>query len=82
MEDQNMSFETIYIHRHYPIKNGYVQVPPVLETGKTTMTEAEGLSTYVGSEVNSLTLGSGKPTGSKFGAQRFLTLAPVLANDA
>ena len=39
MEDSNMSFDTIYIHRHYPIKNGYVQVPPVLETGKTSVTE-------------------------------------------
>jgi hypothetical protein len=82
MEDSNMSFDTIYIHRHYPIKNGYVQVPPVLETGKTSVTEAEGLSTYTGSVVNNLTLGSGKPTGSKFGAQRFLTLAPVLANNS
>jgi len=77
-----MSFDTIYIHRHYPIKNGYVQVPPVLETDKTSVTEAEGLSTYTGSVVNNLTLGSGKPTGSKFGAQRFLTLAPVLANNS
>jgi hypothetical protein len=82
MEERIMSFETIYIHRHYPIKNGYVQVPPVLESGKTVVTEDEGLSLFVGSTVSSLTLGSGKPTGSKFGAQRFLTLAPILANDA
>ena len=77
-----MSFETIYILRHYPIKNGFVQVPPVLENSKTTLSEDDALNVFTGSTVSNLTLGSGKPTGSKFGAQRFLTLAPVLANDA
>lgn len=77
-----MSFDTIYIHRHYPIKNGYVQVPFNLEKDRTQVSEDEALSQYAGSSVSTLTLGSGKPTGSKFGAQRFLTLAPVLANDA
>ncbi len=77
-----MSFDTIYIHRHYPIKNGFAQIPPVLENGKTVVDEATALSLFPGSKVNTLTLGSGKPTGNKFGAQRFLTLAPVLANNS
>lgn len=76
-----MSFETIYILRHYPIKNGFVQVPPVLENSKTTLSEGSALDAFPGSTVSSLTLGSGRPTGSKFGAQRFLTLAPVLAHN-
>lgn len=77
-----MSFDTIYIHRHYPIKNGYVQVPFVKENEKTSVTEAEGLSLYTGSVVTRLTHGSGNCTGSSFGAQRFLTLAPELANNS
>lgn len=70
-----MSFESITIYRDYPIIAGFVQIPPNLETDKTAVSEADALVTLVGSTVVSLSLGSGKPTGSKHGAQRFLRLA-------
>jgi hypothetical protein len=80
MGDSHMSFSTIYIHRSYPIKNGFVQVPPVLETDKTTLDVEAALAAYPGSAVKQLTNGSGNCTGAKFVSQQFLSLAPVLAN--
>jgi len=77
-----MSFETIYIQRHYPIKNGYVQFPPALEKNRTAISEDDAMVLYPTATVSTLTLGSGKPTGSKFGAQRFLSMALELANQS
>lgn len=75
-----MSFETITIHRDFPIINGFVQVPPNKETDKTRVTTDEALTSISGSEVTRLSLGSGRPRGSKSGQQEFLRLPGLLPN--
>jgi len=76
-----MSFETILIHRDLPIVNGFVKTPPnePLDNIRTDGDSAVGL--VAGSEIVRLSLGSGKPTGSKHGQQEFLRL-PGIRPDA
>lgn len=68
-----MSFETIVIYRDFPIKNGYVQLPPNYPYNNTQLTREEALS-IDNSKIVRLSLGSGKPTGSKHGQQEFLRI--------
>lgn len=72
-----MSLQDIRIHRDLPIKNGFVQVPPnePLDNIRTEGDSAPGL--VAGSEIVRLSLGSGKPTGSKHGQQEFLRLPGI-----
>lgn len=77
-----MSFETILIFRDFPIINDHVQVPPNKERDKSRATIDEALAAISGSEEVSLSLGSGKNTGSKFGAQRFLRLPGLKPGDS
>jgi hypothetical protein len=72
-----MSFEDLRIHRDLPIKNGFVQTPPnePLDNIRTDGDSATGI--VAGSEVVRLSLGSGKPTGSKHGQQEFLRLPGI-----
>ncbi len=69
-----MSFETIQIHRDFPIIDGFVQVPPNEEDDKNRVTTAEALAAISDSEITRLSLGSGEQTGSKFGQQEWLRL--------
>lgn len=72
-----MSLQDIRIYRDLPIKNGFVQVPPCepLDKIRTDGDTATGL--VAGSETVRLSLGSGKPTGSKHGQQEFLRLPGI-----
>lgn len=79
-----MSFEDILIHRDLPILNKYVQLPPNAEADKTALldTDAEALLTAnfpqnQGLTIQSLSLGSGRQTGAKHGAQSFLRLPGI-----
>lgn len=63
-----MSFETIKIHRDFPVINGYVQAPPNLEQNKTK-TNADSADTTLRAQldynidpINYITLGSGRIT--------------------
>lgn len=70
--------DDILIYRDFQIIAGYVQVPNNAETDKTRVTTDAALAAIAGSAEVILSAGSGKPTGSKSGAQRFLRL-PGLA---
>lgn len=70
-----MSFETIVIYRDFPIKNGYVQLPPNYPYNNTQLTGEEALGLFANSKIVRLSLGSGKPTGSKHGQQEFLRIS-------
>jgi hypothetical protein len=75
-----MSFEDITIYRDFPIIDGFVQVPPNEETDKARVTEDEALTLISGSETTRLSIGSGKPRGSKCGQQEFLRLPGITPN--
>lgn len=75
-----MAFSEIMIYRTWPIINGYVQVPNNKPSDKTRVTVDEALASIPGSDIGRLSLGSGKPTGSKCGQQEFLLLPPVAAD--
>lgn len=68
-----MSFESIRIYHDWPVINGFAQVPSNLPKDKTRVSVAEAL-TYADGEEVYLSLGSGRNTGSKFGAQSFIRL--------
>lgn len=76
-----MSFQDIRIHRDFPIINDYVQVPPNKETDKTRVTPTEAVTLIVGSEQVNLSLGSGRPRGSKQGQQGFIRLPGITPNE-
>ena len=78
-EEISMSTSSdILIYRDFPVVNGYVQVPPNGPADKHRVTLENALVAFAGSasEVD-LTLGSGRETGSHFGQQKFLRLAPI-----
>lgn len=75
-----MSFSEIFIHRAWPVVNGYVQVPNNKPSDKTRVTVDEALSLIDGSSAVQLSHGSGKATGSKHGQQEFLRLPAVAAD--
>lgn len=72
-----MSMSEIQIFRDLPIIAGYVQVPPNRDQEKTKTTDEVALDAIAGSAIVRLSLGSGKQTGSKFGAQEFLRLPAI-----
>ena len=67
-----MALSDISIYRDFAIINDYVQVPPNREVDKSRVSSSRAVNTIPTSRINYLSLGSGKCTGSKFGAQRFL----------
>jgi len=69
-----MSFETITIYRDFPIKNGYVQIPPNKPLDNNRIDIDTAISLATNAEIVRLSLGSGQPSGSKFGQQQFLRL--------
>lgn len=77
-----MSFETIQIFHDFPIVNDHVQVPPNQENDKQRVSVDEALMAIPGAEEIFLSQGSGKNTGSKFGAQRFLRLPPLAPGES
>lgn len=70
-----MPLSDITIHRDFQVINGFVQVPPNNESDKNRVTVDEALSALAGSDEIFLSHGSGRNTGSKFGAQSTLRLA-------
>lgn len=76
-----MSFEDITIYRDLPIKNGFVQTPPNLPLDNIRTYAETAEAAIAGSEIIELSLGSGKPTGSKHGQQRFLRLPGIHPNE-
>ena len=72
-----MSFETISIYRDIPIVNGYAQIPPNRDQEKTHITGDAAETAIAGSSIVRLSLGSGKPRGSKCGQQEFLRLPAI-----
>jgi hypothetical protein len=74
-----MSMADIKIYRSWPIVAGYVQTPNQTDKDKTK-TLASSLSSSLG-EVVRLSLGSGKPRGSKCGQQEFFRLNGVAPNE-
>ena len=76
-----MSFEDILIHRDIPIKNGYVQIPPNNPLDNIRTDDETAVAAIPGSEIVELSLGSGRPTGSKHGQQRFLRLPGIRPNE-
>ena len=75
-----MSFQDITIYRDLPIKNGFIQVPPNYPLDNIRIDDDNATGLVAGSEIVQLSLGSGKPTGSKHGQQQFLRL-PGIAPD-
>jgi hypothetical protein len=75
-----MSFQDITIYRDFPIINDFVQVPPNKETDKTRVTPTEALGLIAGSEQQHLSLGSGRPRGSKAGQQSWIRLPGINPN--
>lgn len=76
-----MSFSTIKIYRQLPIINKYVQFPNNREQDKTAVLATEAQDLIAGSVLKQLSLGSGRQTGSKFGAQQFLQLPGISPNE-
>ena len=72
-----MSFQDITIYRDLPIKNGFVQLPPNEPLDNIRVDGDTAPTTLAGSEIVRLSLGSGKPTGSKHGQQQFLRLPGI-----
>lgn len=59
-----MSFETIKIHRQYPIINGMVQVPNNLERNKSLIEISQALQTvYAGSGISLVRIGGPNSPG-------------------
>lgn len=82
-----MSFETILIHRDYPIKNGYMQIPPndpllnsLIKASERANPTAPVTLPVANSEIVRLSLGSGACTGSKYGQQQILRLSGINPN--
>jgi len=75
-----MALSDITIYRSYPVINGYVQVPHNKPKDKTRVSLDSALTNINGSNVVSLSLGSGRQTGSKFGAQEIFLLPGVAAD--
>lgn len=75
-----MSFQSIKIHRDLPVINDFVQIPHNKETDKTRVTPTEALGLIAGSSQERLSLGSGRPRGSKAGQQEWIRL-PGLSPD-
>ena len=69
-----MSFANIRIVRQLPIIRGFVRVPSCLEANFDKVTDATALTEVAGSSESRMRQGSGNPTGSKTGAQRWLEL--------
>ncbi len=67
----------ILIHRDYPVINGFVQIPPNLESHKTSVQYIDYINSVPGSTEVILSLGSGRPRGSKYGSQRFVRLPGI-----
>ncbi len=76
-----MAFSDIKIYRSWPVINGYVQVPHNKPSDKTRVTVDSALSNVIGSNVAQLSIGSGRATGSKHGAQELFLLPPVAINE-
>lgn len=72
-----MSFQDIRIYRDFPIKNGLVQIPSNEPLDNIHVDGDNAVGLVAGSEVTRLSLGSGKPTGSKHGQQEFLRLPGI-----
>lgn len=63
-----MSFETIKIYRDYQIIDGFVRVPPNLESDRTTYTPNAVIAEIPTAFIYNLnSIGSGADTGSSFG---------------
>lgn len=75
-----MSFETIRIERALPVINGFVQIYSGQNNDKTKYSVSTALYSIAGSTEESLSMGSGHNTGSKFGAQRIFKLPAVVVN--
>lgn len=82
-----MALSDIKIYRAYPVIAGYVQMPlnrGLVKSGKSGVqlyaTVAEVTSAIPGSDSQVLSLGSGRNTGWKAGAQEFVMLPPVSAD--
>lgn len=80
-----MSMEDILIYRDLPIINRYVQLPPNQEANKSIITDEDAEAVLVanfpqnqGMVVQSLSLGSGRNTGSKHGAFSHLRLPGII----
>lgn len=78
---------SIMIYRSYPVINGFVQLPinrSMVKQGLSGKQHYKSIDLFLSSvpdsDSKSLSLGSGPCTGSKFGAQRFVTLPPVSVN--
>lgn len=82
-----MAMSDIKIYRTYPVINGYVQMPlnrKLVKSGLSGVqlykTVTEVVNAIPGSDSSYLSIGSGKNTGWKAGAQEFVTLPPVSAD--
>lgn len=67
-----MSFETITVHRDFPIINDYVQVQPNREGEKTTHMVTAFLAAVANSVTTRLPPHTNRNTGRKFGGQEFI----------
>ena len=72
-----MAASDITIYRDYPIVNGFVQVPPNLGSCKTNVPYIDYINSIPGSAEVSLSLGSGRNRGSKYGKQHFVRLPGI-----
>jgi hypothetical protein len=70
-----MSFEDITIYRDIPIIDDRVAKPP------NNPVEYNSIDTVSDPNIVRLTIGSGKNTGSKFGAQEFIRLTGIAPDE-
>lgn len=72
-----MSMQDIKIYRLLPIINGYVQTTPNLPADKNNVPYLEALVAIPDAKLISLSGGSGRCTGSKFGVQMMIQLPGI-----
>lgn len=74
--------QDIKIYRLLPVVNGYVQTSPNLPVDKNDVPYLNALVAIPDAKLISLSGGSGRCTGSKFGSQMMIQLPGILANQS
>jgi hypothetical protein len=75
-----MPFNEITIYRDLPIINNFVQIAPNRESDKTRVSMSDAIDDIGGSTLESLSVGSGRSRGSKYGKQHWVRLPGVAAD--
>lgn len=72
-----MSFESITVHRDFPIIDGRVQLAPNYEADKNQFTVDEVLAAFPTAFLVRLSQGSGRDTSAGFGQQEWVRIPGI-----